>query len=77
MEKRKIGKYTITISDSPMIAEIRCGKTHMAMRIHITDKLILESTDKEKDVERVLKMERISLNRRLAQIEKLLNNETK
>lgn len=47
MERREIGKYTVTIYDT-LVADIKCEKA------------------------RILKMERISLKRDLAKIEKLL-----
>lgn len=58
MERREIGKYTVTIYDT-LVADIKCEKAHIAMRISVGEN-------------HILKMERISLKRDLAKIEKLL-----
>lgn len=71
MERREIGKYTVTIYDT-LVADIKCEKVHIAMRISVGENHILRTTNQEKDVTRILKMERISLKRDLAKIEKLL-----
>jgi hypothetical protein len=73
MEKRKIGKYTVTICDSPLMAMIGCGKAKMALTLSVGEHHILKTTDQEKDVTRILKMERIAMNRKLASIERLLS----
>ena len=71
MERREIGKYTVTIYDT-LVADIKCEKARIEMRISVGENHILRTTNQEKDVTRILKMERISLKRDLAKIEKLL-----
>ena len=34
MERREIGKYTVTIYDT-LVADIKCEKAHIAMRISV------------------------------------------
>ena len=72
--KRTIGKYTIKFySGLNPSAEISNGKTRTLLyELCVSEILVLQKSNEEKEIAHILKMRRIELKRKLAKIEKLL-----